>query len=137
MKWIWTFGCGTPYKGKYVIIDTEEGDGREYMFEHYGQNNCCMSYPYEKGMRLVEKYGYKCINDISLIKLTYCTSYIPTDELVSSWEQLQKRLKEADDMYHFLMANRTNPEDFIGKKYKVIKHDWAYELMEDENNGKR
>ena len=60
-KWIWTFGVGSPYKGKYVVIETDNGDGREYMFNMYGRQNCCMSYPYEKGIALVEKYGYTLI----------------------------------------------------------------------------
>lgn len=59
--WIWTFGCGTPWAGKYVIVHTDHGDGREKVFEKYGQKNCSMSYPYCKGMLIVNKYGYELL----------------------------------------------------------------------------
>ena len=60
-KWIWTFGCGTPWAGKYVIVHTAQGDGREEVFEKYGQSNCSMSYPFDKGMELARRYGWKCL----------------------------------------------------------------------------
>lgn len=60
-KWIWTFGCGTPWAGKYVIVHTAHGDGRERVFEKYGQQNCAMSYLYDKGMAIAEKYGYQLL----------------------------------------------------------------------------
>ena len=65
-KWVWTFGVGTPWKGKYVVVNTEDGDGREYMFNKYGQQNCCRAYPYEEGMIFVNRYGYKLIEEITL-----------------------------------------------------------------------
>lgn len=62
-KWIWTFGSGTKYRGQYVIVCCRdgEGDGREEVFERYGQDNCSMSYLFDKGMELARRYGWKCL----------------------------------------------------------------------------
>lgn len=66
-KWIWTFGCDTPYSGKYVVVECLHGDGRDYMFKKYGQDNCCMSYLYDDiGMDIVKKYGFKLIEEVKL-----------------------------------------------------------------------
>lgn len=67
-KWIWTFGVGTPWAGKYVIVHSygTKGDGREKVFEAFGQANCSMSYPYEKGMKIVEKYELELCGEFML-----------------------------------------------------------------------
>lgn len=62
-KWIWTFGVGTLWAGKYVIVYTSHGDGRERVFEVFGQENCSMSYLYADGLRLVKKYGLELIGE--------------------------------------------------------------------------
>ena len=64
--WIWTFGCGTPWAGKYVIVHTDHGDGRERVFEVFGQENCSMSYFYEQGMKIVEKYGLELAGEFQI-----------------------------------------------------------------------
>lgn len=64
--WIWTFGCGTPWAGKYVIVHTAYGDGRERVFEVFGQENCSMSYLYEDGMKAVEKYGLELAGEFQI-----------------------------------------------------------------------
>lgn len=63
IKWIWTFGGGTPWAGKYVIVYSygNKGDGREKVFEAFGQENCSMSYLFDKGMELARRYGWKCL----------------------------------------------------------------------------
>lgn len=65
-KWIWTFGVGTPYAGKYVIVNTDKSDGREYMFNKYGQQNCCMSYFYNAGIMIVERHGYQLLEEVTV-----------------------------------------------------------------------
>lgn len=67
-KWIWTFGCGTPWAGKYVIVHSygNKGDGRERVFEVFGQENCSMSYLYENGMKAVEKYGLELVGEFQI-----------------------------------------------------------------------
>ena len=65
-KWIWTFGVGTPWAGKYVITHTSRGDGRERVFEVFGQENCSMSYLYEDGMKAVEKYGLELAGEFQI-----------------------------------------------------------------------
>lgn len=65
-KWIWTFGKGTPWAGKYVIVHTAHGDGRERVFEVFGQNNCAMSYPYDMGMKYVEKYSLELVGEFQV-----------------------------------------------------------------------
>ena len=68
IKWIWTFGVGTPWAGKYVIVHSygNKGDGRERVFEVFGQENCSMSYFYEQGMKIVEKYGLELCGEFML-----------------------------------------------------------------------
>lgn len=65
-KWIWTFGVGTPWAGKYVIVNTDRGDGRERVFEVFGQENCSMSYLYDDGMKAVEKYGLELAGEFQI-----------------------------------------------------------------------
>ena len=65
-KWIWTFGVGTPWAGKYVIVHTDHGDGRGRVFEVFGQENCSMSYLYEDGMKAVEKYGLELAGEFQI-----------------------------------------------------------------------
>ena len=62
-KWIWTFGSKTKYGGKYVIVcrPDGEGNGREEVFEKYGQSNCSMSYLFDKGMELAKRYNWECM----------------------------------------------------------------------------
>ena len=63
---IWTFGVDSPWAGKYVVVtsDNDKEDGREKMFEKFGRKNCAFVYPYEKGMNLVEKYGYTLVDEM-------------------------------------------------------------------------
>ena len=63
-KWIWTFGGGTKYAGKYIVVNSENGDGREHIFEIYGQGNCAMSYPYNVGIKLAEKYKWDFLEEL-------------------------------------------------------------------------
>lgn len=65
-KWVWTFGSATPHKGKYVVVNTADDDGREYMYGKYGQRNCAMSYPYDMGMAVVNKYGYQLKEEVTV-----------------------------------------------------------------------
>lgn len=65
-KWIWTFGVSSPYRGKYVVVNTNKGDGREFVFEKFGRQNCSMSYLYNKGIEIVKKHGYQCIGEFEL-----------------------------------------------------------------------
>lgn len=114
-KWIWTFGVGTPYKGKYVVIETDNGDGREYMFNRYGRQNCCMSYLYDKGMELVKKYNYQLIENVK-IKIpvqfmNFIGGYIIHKSLL-------------DDFY---------TADIIRYDGRELKHDDCYELMSESN----
>lgn len=114
-KWIWTFGVGSPYKGKYVVIETDNGDGREYMFNRYGRQNCCMSYLYEKGMELVKKYNYQLIENVK-IKIpvqfmNFIGGYIIHKSLL-------------DDFY---------TADIIRYDERELKHDDCYELMSKSN----
>lgn len=114
-KWIWTFGVGSPYKGKYVVIETDNGDGREYMFNRYGRQNCCMSYLYEKGMELVKKYNYQLIENVK-IKIpvqfmNFIGGYIIHKSLL-------------DDFY---------TADIIRYDERELKHDDCYELMSESN----
>lgn len=65
-KWIWSF-CGNTENAKNcVILETEKGDGREYMFAKYGRENCCMSYLYELGKTLIAKYNWQVIEEVVL-----------------------------------------------------------------------
>lgn len=64
--WIWTFGVGTPWAGKYVIVHAANGDGRERVFEVFGQENCSMSYLYDMGMKAVEKYGLELAGEFQI-----------------------------------------------------------------------
>lgn len=114
-KWIWTFGVGSPYKGKYVVIETDNGDGREYMFNRYGRQNCCMSYLYDKGMELVKKYNYQLIENVK-IKIpvqfmNFIGGYIIHKSLL-------------DDFY---------TADIIRYDERELKHDDCYELMSESN----
>lgn len=64
-KWLWTFGLGTMFANKYIIVNTDKGDGREILFQIYGKDNLSASYlldfePY-KEEELREKYCYKKI----------------------------------------------------------------------------
>lgn len=67
-KWIWTFGGMNKFLAdKYVVINGDEQDGRDYVFERYGQDNCCMDYPYEYGMdKVVKKYNLKLLEEVTL-----------------------------------------------------------------------
>lgn len=64
-KWLWSFGGDTMFANKYIIVNTDKGDGRDILFEIYGRDNMAMSYllDYEpnKEEELREKYGYKKI----------------------------------------------------------------------------
>ena len=118
-KWIWTFGVGSPYKGKYVVIETDNGDGREYMFNRYGKQNCCMSYPYSKGMELVKKYGYQLIENVKLLNAVQFGNYI------------------GGYVIHKSILNDFYTADIMRYTECELKHNESYELMEqnDENNG--
>lgn len=66
-KWIWTFGLGCKaLKDKYVVINGNEEAGRTYVFDNYGQENCCSEYPYEYGMEVVEKYKLKLLEEVNV-----------------------------------------------------------------------
>lgn len=131
MKWIWTFGIGTPYKGKYVVIETDNDDGREYMFKKYGRDNCCMSYPYEKGIELVKKYNYKCIDAVVLLTTE-------SDEYKNAMSKLYDSIITSSYILDEYCVKRIQSSDYVGKQYKAVKHDESYELMGDDNedNGK-
>lgn len=43
-KWIWTFGTETIFRNKYVVVYTDNSDGRDILFEIYGRENFSMSY---------------------------------------------------------------------------------------------
>lgn len=120
-KWIWTFGVGSPYKGKYVVIETDNGDGREYMFNKYGKQNCCMSYLYAKGMELVKKYGYTLIENVKIRTAVQFNDFISVYIIHKSY---------FDDFYtaNIFCSNEC-----------MLKHDESYELMEgkDENNSNK
>lgn len=121
MKWIWTFGIGTPYKGKYVVIETDNDDGREYMFDRYGRMNCCMSYPYDKGMELVKKYGYQLIENIKMCNVIQDGNYF------------------GGYVIHKIILNDFYTADIVSYNECELKHNESYELMGDDNddNNKR
>lgn len=120
-KWIWTFGVGTAYKGKYVVLRTDYGDGREYMFNKYGRQNCCMSYLYAKGMELVKKYGYTLIENVKIKTAVQFKDIIGGYIIHKSY---------FDDFYTV---------DISRSNECVLKHDENYELMEgnNENNNNK
>lgn len=43
-KWIWTFTNNSMFANKYIIVNSDNGDGREVVFEIYGQDNMDMPY---------------------------------------------------------------------------------------------
>lgn len=67
-KWIWTFGGDVKLlSDKYVVINGDEGAGREYVFKKYGRMNCCMDYPYDYGMeKVVNRYGLKLLEEVDV-----------------------------------------------------------------------
>ncbi len=61
-KLLFTFGIGTPHKGKCVIIESDdETMAREYVYCKYGQENTCGVYDYEHFSHLIEHYNYKIV----------------------------------------------------------------------------
>lgn len=67
IKWICTFGLGCKLlKDKYVICNGDIDSARTYMYDNYGQDNCCSFYPYEYGMESVEKYGWKLLEEVNV-----------------------------------------------------------------------
>lgn len=66
-KWLWSFVGDTIFAMKYIIVNTDKGDGRDILFQIYGRDNMSMSYllDYEpnKEEELRDKYGYKKIAD--------------------------------------------------------------------------
>lgn len=101
------------------------------MFDKYGQDNCCMSYPYEKGLQLVKKYNYECIEVVAL-------SVIESDEYKIAMSEIFNKIKRDEMLLMRYLATPINPANIIGKRYKAIKHDESYELKgeDNEDNGK-
>lgn len=84
-KFLWTFGVGTMFGKKYIIVETDTDDGREVLFEIYGKDNMCNSYLIDECPEIVDTVavnrGLKCIaewticnNQIS-VKLTDAFNY--------------------------------------------------------------
>ena len=61
-KYLFTFGVGTPHKGKCVIVESDNEEmARMYVYQKYGQENTCGVYDYEHFSHLIEQYGYKVV----------------------------------------------------------------------------
>lgn len=66
-KYLFTFGIGTRYKQKCVIVETDDEIlARQYVYRKYGQQNVASVYDYEKYSHLIEKYNYKIMKEITL-----------------------------------------------------------------------
>lgn len=85
LKIVFTFGCGTKFAGKVVIIECDEiMTAIDYIFRKYGQQNVAFEYHYDKeslenycaykkglfeelknsydyGKKLVKKYNYEIL----------------------------------------------------------------------------
>jgi hypothetical protein len=67
MKYLFTFGVGTKYKGKCVIVNAnDEILARQYVYRKYGQQNIAGVYNYEQYKHLIEKCNYKIIKEVIL-----------------------------------------------------------------------
>ena len=64
-RWLWTFGSGTMFANKYVIVNCDIDDGREMLFQIFGKDNLATSYLLDLEPNVEEefrrKYGYKKI----------------------------------------------------------------------------
>lgn len=66
IKWVYTFGVGTPYRGKYLMVETDDPDRtRESVYNAFGQNNISTVYIYDEenfanlvGKEKAAKYKY-------------------------------------------------------------------------------
>lgn len=66
-KYLFTFGVGSPYRQKCVIVESDnELTARKYMFTEYGRKNVAFVYDYEKYSCLIEKYNYKIMENVKL-----------------------------------------------------------------------
>lgn len=66
-KYLITFGIGTKWRGKCVIITASTEDNvREYVYEKYGQYNVAMFYDYETSKEIISKYNYEVIEETIL-----------------------------------------------------------------------
>lgn len=66
-KWICTFGLGCKLlKDKYVVATGDVDSIRTYMYDNYGQDNCCSFYPYDYGMEVVKKYNLNLLEEVTV-----------------------------------------------------------------------
>lgn len=66
-KWICTFGLGCKLlKNKYVIVNGTNDDARTYMYDNYGQENCCSFYSYYYGMEVVNYYNLELLEEVTV-----------------------------------------------------------------------
>lgn len=66
-KWLWTFTNNYIFAKKYIILTTDKDDGREILYQIYGQQNLLQSYsldyePY-KEEEIREQKDYKKIGE--------------------------------------------------------------------------
>ena len=64
-KYIFTFGVGTPFKGRYVEIEGTYNEAREAMFDMFG-SKWAFQYAPTKGAELIARFGYKQL-DVSAV----------------------------------------------------------------------
>lgn len=66
---MWTFGVGTPLKGKVVITHSKDFENAmRYVCEKYGQYNVAFNYidGYSDINGMIEKYNYEIIEEVTL-----------------------------------------------------------------------
>ena len=66
-KYLITFGLGTKWRNKCVVITASDEDKvREYVYDKYGQWNVAAVYDYEIYKTIIDKYNYEIIEEINL-----------------------------------------------------------------------
>lgn len=66
-KYLITFGLGTKWRGKCVVITASDDDKvREYVYGKYGQWNVAAVYDYETSKEIISKYNYEVIEETIL-----------------------------------------------------------------------
>ena len=66
-KYFVTFGLGTNWRRKYVVVYADTGDEvRNYVFSKYGQDNVAWIYDYKTAKSIIKAYGYEKIEEVRL-----------------------------------------------------------------------
>lgn len=108
-KWIWTFGGETIFRNKYIVVYCDKGDGRDILFEIYGQENMSESYPEDIfHFKENELRGKGCKN---------MADWYITDKAISV------------DVYHYVDCGRLDKET-ITQQGDTLSYDFIHKVWE-------